>query len=69
MNWLELNAEGAVVNIIVWDGVSPHVSEGVVQLLPCDDNPGASFGWKFVDGIWEAPPLPEDKEQAQEGGN
>ena len=43
---------------------------GVAQLLPCDDNVGVSYGWKIVDGMWEAPPpSPEDEEQAQEGGN
>ena len=25
---------------------------GVAQLLPCDENPGVSFGWKIVDGAW-----------------
>ena len=69
MRWLELNAEGVVINIVVWDGVSPYTPAGVAQLLPCDDNPGVSYGWKIVDGMWEAPPAVEDEEQVQEGGN
>ena len=69
MRWLELNADGVVINISIWDGVSPYTPAGVAQLLPCDDNVCVSFGWKIVDGMWEAPPPPEDEEQAQEEGN
>ena len=69
MRWLELNAHGVVINISIWDGVSPYTPAGVAQLLLCDENPGVSFGWKIVDGMWEAPPPPENKEQAQEEGN
>lgn len=59
MRWLEINVEGVVTNIVVWDGVSPYTPAGVAQLLPCDDNPGVSFGWKIVDGMWEAPIIEE----------
>lgn len=55
MRWLELNAEGVVTNIIVWDGVTPYAPSGVAQLLRCDENPGVSFGWRIVDGVWVAP--------------
>ena len=53
--WLELNADGVVVNMIVWDGVSPYNPPGVAQLLKCDENPGVSYGWRIVDGVWVAP--------------
>jgi hypothetical protein len=59
MRWLEINAEGVVTNIIVWDGVTPYTPEGVAQLLPCDDNPGVGFGWKIVEGMWEPPVVEE----------
>lgn len=59
MRWLEINAEGVVINIVVWDGVTPYTPAGVAQLLPCDDNPGVSFGWRIVDGMWEAPIVEE----------
>lgn len=55
MRWLELNADGVVINVSIWDGVSPYTPAGVAQLLPCEDNPGVSFGWKIVDGMWQAP--------------
>lgn len=60
MRWLEVNAEGVVTNIVVWDGVTPYAPAGVSQLLPCDEHTGVSFGWKLVEGVWEAPPEPEE---------
>lgn len=59
MRWLELNADGVVVNIVVWDGVTPYTPDGVTQLLPCEDNIGVSFGWKIVGGMWQAPIIEE----------
>lgn len=55
MRWLELNADGVVVNVSVWDGVAPYSPAGVAHLLPCADNAGVSFGWQLVDGVWHAP--------------
>lgn len=55
MRWLELNAEGVVINVVVWDGVSTYAPQGVAQLLPCADHPGVSFGWKLVNGEWIQP--------------
>lgn len=61
MRYLELNAEGVVVNISIWDGVTSYSPVGIAQLLLCEDNPGVSFGWKIVDGIWEAPIVEEQE--------
>ena len=55
MRWLELNAEGVVINVVVWDGVSTYAPQGVAQLLPCSEHPGVSFGWKLVNGEWIQP--------------
>lgn len=55
MRWLELNADGVVMNIVVWDGVKPYAPARVAQLLPCDENPGVSFGWRLVTDEWIAP--------------
>lgn len=62
MRWLELNADGVVINVSIWDGVSPYTPAGVAQLLPCADNVGVSFGWKIVDGMWQAPPVETTEE-------
>jgi hypothetical protein len=59
VRWLELNADGFVVNIVVWDGVSDYQPQGIAQLLPCVEHPNVSFGWQRVDGGWIAPPEPE----------
>lgn len=61
MRWLELNAEGVVINIVVWDGVTPYAPADVTQLLRCDENPGVSYGWRIVDGGWQAPPPPPEE--------
>jgi hypothetical protein len=56
--YLELNSDGLVINIIVWDGESPYNPEGHTLML-CDDYPSASFGWIFDGDNWIAPPEPE----------
>lgn len=58
--YLELDANGVVVNIVVWDGASPYNPEGIT-LLPCNQNPNATFGWKFDGSNWIAPSETEDK--------
>ena len=61
MRYLELNNEGVVVNISIWDGSTPYSPVGVAQLLPCEDNAGVSFGWQLVDGVWQAPIVEEQE--------
>jgi hypothetical protein len=65
MRWLELNADGFVTNVIVWDGVSPYTPTGVSQLLPCADNVGVSYGWQLVNGVWISPPVEDTEETTQ----
>jgi len=62
MRWLELNADGVVTNIVVWDGVSEYAPQGVAQLLSCSEHPGVSFGWRKVEDGWEAPPQEESND-------
>jgi hypothetical protein len=60
MNYLMLRDEdNRVVNVIVWDGVTPYEHDGMT-LLPADDHPGVWVGWRFVDGEWVAPPEPDE---------
>ncbi len=61
MRYLELNADGVVVNVCVWDGSTPYSPAGVAQLLPCADNLGVSFGWALIDGVWQAPIVEEQE--------
>lgn len=53
MRYLELNKNNIVINIIIWDGISPYTTEG--HLLLADENPGVSFGWKLENNEWIAP--------------
>jgi len=53
-NYLVVNNEGHVVNIIVWDGISPY-DPGDDTLYPCVDHPGVGFGWCRVEDSWLAP--------------
>lgn len=55
MRYLELNSNGVVVNVVIWDGVTPYTPEGVAQLLREDEHPGVGYGWRRVDDAWIAP--------------
>lgn len=55
MRYLEINSEGRVVNVIVWDGQTPYNPDGVT-LIHVDDAPtGCGFGWQLINGNWQAP--------------
>jgi hypothetical protein len=48
--------DGVVINVIVWDGVSPYTLSEEVELVPLDSLPeGVWVGWALVDGVWTAP--------------
>ena len=51
-------SDGLVVNVCVWDGVSPwnDLPDGV-DAVECPNNVGP--GWSYIDGEWVAP-LPPD---------
>lgn len=55
MRHLELDAEGTVINVIVWDGTTPYNPEGVAQIVPAPADIPVSFGWRLVDGGWVEP--------------
>lgn len=54
--YLEVNANGLVVNAISWDGESPYFPEEGITLYPFDPNINHWIGWTLnVDGSWSAP--------------
>lgn len=57
-HYLELNAKGIVINIIIWDGTEPYNPDGNT-LMSCEEHPTVSFGWTFDGNNWIAPPEPE----------
>lgn len=65
MKWLQLDSDGFVVNVVIWDGVSVYEPQGVKQLLRCDDHPGVTFGWRLVDGNWITPPQSETEDATE----
>lgn len=54
MRYLELDTDGRVINVIIWDGTTPYDSG--YTLIPCADAPHATYGWQLIDGTWTAPP-------------
>ena len=55
MNWLAIKGD-RVVNVIVWDGISPYDPGDGIELVPSDDTPGVGIGWtRNADGTWTAP--------------
>jgi hypothetical protein len=65
MNYLVVrNEDGLVVNVIVWDGVTPY-EHADSTLMPCSDDPGVWIGWRRVGDEWVAPPEPEPEPQQE----
>ena len=57
MKYLVLNADGLVINVIVWDGITPYNAGQGDTLIALTDAPqGAWTGWAYIDGVWTAPP-------------
>lgn len=59
MRYLELDTNGRVINIIIWDGITPY--DPGYTLIPCTDAPHATYGWQLIDGQWVAPPAAEEQ--------
>jgi len=62
--WLELNAQGYVVNIIKWDGVTEYNPLGMT-LMSKEQNPQATYGWQYLDGQWIEPAPVEAPEEIE----
>lgn len=47
-----------VINVVVWDGITPWApEEGEAVLVP--EGEVAGIGWSYVDGVFAPPPEPE----------
>jgi hypothetical protein len=52
-------SDGAVVNVCVWDGVTPwNDLPAGVDAAECPDEVGP--GWSYIDGKWIAPEPPPE---------
>ena len=62
MRYFEINPDGYVVNIIVWDGVSEYHPAGLELMAVTDAPVGVTYGWRVINGEWLAPPAEEPSE-------
>lgn len=58
MRYLVLNAEGFVVNTVIWDGVSKVRWGDKTTMLESDAPNMVTFGWRYLNGEWIEPPKP-----------
>jgi len=62
MKYALVDADGLVVNAIVWDGQTEYTPADGLTLVKVPDGVGAGPGWTY-DGInWIAPPPVDDEE-------
>jgi hypothetical protein len=47
-----INSFGLVLNIVLWDGVSPFNPGGGVTLVATGGNPNAQIGGTYISGVW-----------------
>ena len=57
-----LESEQRVVNVIIYDGVSPYTPPVGQYLLSETETPGIAVGWKKIDGVWTAPVIEQIEE-------
>jgi len=53
--YLVVDTTGTVINVIEWDGVTPHEPPGGTTLVKHDS---AGIGWTTDDGVQFTPPPP-----------
>lgn len=57
-NYAVVNADGLIINIVVWDGVTEWAPPEGTQAVRCGDNL-CGIGGTYKDGVFGAPPEPE----------
>ena len=62
MRYALINADGLVVNAIVWDGQTEYNAADGLTVVAVPDGVGAGPGWTYDGTNWVAPPpeLSED---------
>ncbi len=53
----QVDGNGVVQQVVVWDGISPYQPQQGFTLVPIGDS-GAWIGWSYVEGTF-TPPLTE----------
>jgi len=62
MKYALINADGLVVNAIVWDGQTDYTAPDGLAVVAIPDGVGAGPGWTYDGANWIAPP-PEELEE------
>ncbi|WP_313384275.1 tail fiber assembly protein [Pantoea sp.] len=57
-NYAVVSADGLIINIVVWDGVTEWEPPEGTQAVRCGDNL-CGIGGTYKDGIFTVPPAPE----------
>lgn len=67
MKYLTLNTDGLVINVIIWDGLTPYNPGQSDTLIALTDAPqGAWTGWTYISGVWTPPPAPPEPEISEQ---
>ena len=61
MKYALINADGLVVNAIVWDGETEFDPGDGITVVKIPDGIGAGPGWTYDGTNWTAPPDPEEE--------
>ncbi len=54
MNWCLVNEDGLVINVIIYDGISPYTPPQGTSLIQSDI---AGIGWTYTNGQFNNPNL------------
>ena len=60
MRYALINADGLVVNAIVWDGQTEYTPADGLTAVAIPDDVGAGPGWTYNGADWIAPPPDPD---------
>lgn len=61
MRYALVNADGLVVNAIVWDGATDYTPADGLTVVAIPDGVGGGPGWMFDGTDWTAPPVVEEE--------
>jgi len=62
MRWALVDADGLVVNAIVWDGQTDYTPADGLTVVAIPDGVGVGPGWTYTGSEWIAPPPEPDED-------
>jgi hypothetical protein len=58
-----IESEQRVVNVIIYDGVSPYTPPVGQYLISEIDEPNINMNWTKIDGVWTAPVIEQNVDE------